>query len=105
MPKPTPHLNSLIEGYRRFRENDYSLELERWEALREGQSPQVMVIACSDSRVDPATIFGTRPGEVFVVRVPWPGGPITERAEVRREIVSPYDESCRRLGIPPRPHA
>ena len=44
-------------------------------------------------------------GDEFVVRVPWPGGPITERAEVRREIVSLYDESCRRLGIPPRPHA
>jgi hypothetical protein len=52
-----------------------------------------------DWRAQPLT------GEVFVVRVPWPGGPITERAEVRREIVSLYDESCRRLGIPPRPHA
>ncbi|GAA1702342.1 hypothetical protein GCM10009808_20330 [Microbacterium sediminicola] len=39
------------------------------------------------------------------VRVPWPGGPITERPEIRREIVALYDESCRRLGIPPRPHA
>jgi hypothetical protein len=44
-------------------------------------------------------------GDEFVVRVPWPGGPITERAEVRREIVAIYDESCRRLGIQPRPHA
>jgi len=52
-----------------------------------------------DWRAQPLT------GEVFVVRVAWPGGPITERAEVRREIVSLYDESCRRLGIPPRPHA
>ena len=39
------------------------------------------------------------------VTVPWPGGPITERAEVRREIVALYDEACRRLGIEPRPHA
>jgi len=52
-----------------------------------------------DWRAQPLT------GDEFVVRVPWPGGPITERAEVRREIVSLYDESCRRLGIPPRPHA
>lgn len=36
--------------------------------------------------------------------VPWPGGPITERAEVRREIVALYDEACRRLGVEPRPH-
>jgi len=38
------------------------------------------------------------------VRVPWPGGPITERPQVRREIVALYDEACRRLGIEPRPH-
>ena len=38
------------------------------------------------------------------LRVPWPGGAISERREVRREIVALYDESCRRLGIEPRPH-
>lgn len=37
--------------------------------------------------------------------VPWPSGAITERSEVRREIVALYDESCRRLGVEPRPHA
>lgn len=44
-------------------------------------------------------------GESLAFRVPWPGGPITERPEVRREIVALYDEACRRLGIEPRPHA
>ena len=58
----------LVAGYRRFKENDYPLEKARWEELTEGQSPRVMVIACSDSRVDPAQIFDTRPGEMFVVR-------------------------------------
>jgi hypothetical protein len=51
-----------------------------------------------DWRAQPLT------GDEFVVRLPWPGGPITERAEVRREIVALYDESCRILGIQPRPH-
>lgn len=45
------------------------------------------------------------PGAEQSVDVAWPGGPITQRAEVRREIVALYDESCRRLGIEPRPHA
>jgi len=58
----------LIEGYRRFREERWPKERERWSELAEGQSPRVMVIACSDSRVDPAQIFDTRPGEIFVVR-------------------------------------
>ena len=44
-------------------------------------------------------------GGSIEVRVPWPGGPITERREVRREIVALYDEACRRLGVEPRPHA
>ncbi len=41
---------------------------ERWQQLAEGQSPRAVVIACSDSRADPATIFDTNPGEIFVVR-------------------------------------
>ncbi|OCC24511.1 carbonate dehydratase [Croceicoccus estronivorus] len=65
---PTLELASLIEGYRRFRENGWTPRRERWAALREGQQPQVMVIACSDSRVDPAQIFDVDPGEIFVVR-------------------------------------
>ncbi len=44
-------------------------------------------------------------GAAFAVDVPWPGGHIEERAHVRREIVALYDESCRRLGVTPRPHA
>ena len=58
----------LIDGYYRFRGTEWIDERERWTELAAGQAPRVMVIACSDSRVDPATIFGTRPGEVFVVR-------------------------------------
>ena len=61
-------LSDLIVGYRRFRRFGWSRERERWSELAEGQSPQVMVIACSDSRVDPAQIFDAKPGEMFVVR-------------------------------------
>ncbi|TCP37471.1 carbonic anhydrase [Sphingomonas sp. BK235] len=60
--------HDMIDGYYRFRGNEWLEERERWTELASGQSPKVMVIACSDSRVDPATIFGSRPGEVFVVR-------------------------------------
>ncbi len=65
---PSLELAGLIEGYRRFRENAWTPRRERWAALREGQEPRVMVIACSDSRVDPAQIFDVDPGEIFVVR-------------------------------------
>ncbi|WP_313802068.1 carbonic anhydrase [Sphingobium sp.] len=58
----------MLSGYRRFRNTGWTEQRERWDDLSEGQSPRVMVIACSDSRVDPAQIFDTSPGEVFVVR-------------------------------------
>lgn len=43
-------------------------------------------------------------GGTTELTVPWPGGPITERREVRREVVALYDAACARLGVEPRPH-
>ncbi len=61
-------LDPLLAGYRRFRDSGWERERARWAELAEGQAPKVLVIACSDSRVDPATIFDVSPGEIFVVR-------------------------------------
>lgn len=62
-------MDDLIAGYRRFREDTWPREKARFEALAAlGQSPRTMVIACSDSRVDPQMIFSAAPGELFVVR-------------------------------------
>jgi len=58
----------LLEGYRRFKQERYPDEAERFANLAQGQAPATMVIACADSRVDPATIFSAAPGELFVVR-------------------------------------
>ena len=64
MNQPT----DLLAGYRRFREFRYEAEQARWRALAEGQSPRAIIIACCDSRADPATIFDSDPGDIFVVR-------------------------------------
>jgi carbonic anhydrase len=62
-------MDPLLEGYHRFRAEIWPAERARYEALaRWGQSPETMVIACSDSRVDPQTVFGAVPGEMFVMR-------------------------------------
>lgn len=58
----------LAAGYRRFRRERYRAEAERYRALAKGQRPRTMIIACADSRADPATIFSAAPGELFVVR-------------------------------------
>ena len=59
----------LTEGYRAFLDERFAREKGRYEALAEkGQSPEVMVIGCCDSRVSPEVIFDAIPGELFVVR-------------------------------------
>ena len=59
----------LIQGYRAFRSGRLAREQDRFRELAEsGQSPDVMVIGCCDSRVSPEVIFDARPGELFVVR-------------------------------------
>jgi len=59
----------LIKGYREFRKKRWPAERARYEALAsKGQKPEYLIIACSDSRSDPATIFNARPGEFFLIR-------------------------------------
>ena len=61
--------DSLLDGYRSFRNGRYGRERDRYRSLAEhGQTPEVMVIACSDSRSAPETIFDAAPGDIFVVR-------------------------------------
>lgn len=61
--------SKLIEGYRTFTTQRLPTEQSRYRELSErGQSPQVMVIGCCDSRVSPEVIFDAGPGELFVVR-------------------------------------
>jgi carbonic anhydrase len=79
-------ITKLIDGYRRFRQTDWARERERWSQLAEGQSPRVMVIACSDSRVDPTQIFDSGPGEMFVVRNV-------------AALVPPYETTAGRHGV------
>jgi carbonic anhydrase len=60
--------SDLVRGYHRFRDRDYQRQHARWIELAQSQSPRVMVIACADSRTDPALVFDAAPGEIFVVR-------------------------------------
>ena len=70
MPDQDPALPvQLVAGYRRFRATRYAGERERWRQLgEEGQRPATMVIACSDSRSGPETVFDAGPGELFIER-------------------------------------
>jgi carbonic anhydrase len=59
----------LADRFRRFKFRHFAPNQDHYEALAsDGQSPEVMVVSCCDSRVDPETIFSAMPGELFVVR-------------------------------------
>lgn len=59
----------LADRYRRFKHRNFAGNIEHYEELATfGQSPEIMLVSCCDSRVDPETIFNALPGELFVVR-------------------------------------
>jgi carbonic anhydrase len=59
----------LTEGYENFLGGRFPRERERFETLAEkGQSPEILLIGCCDSRVSPELIFDAGPGEMFVLR-------------------------------------
>jgi len=65
----TTAVDKLVQGYYSYRDSSYENSRPLIEDLVErGQRPEVAVIACSDSRVDPAILFQADPGDLFVVR-------------------------------------
>ena len=65
----SPFPRRLIDGYRTFASQRLPTEQSRYRELSvQGQSPEVMVIGCCDSRVSPEVIFDVGPGELFVMR-------------------------------------
>lgn len=91
---------NLLAGYRRFRENRVEAERERWKELAEGQAPRAIIIACSDSRADPATIFDTDPGEIFVVRNVANLVPPYERGGGRHGVSAALEFAVTQLNVP-----
>jgi carbonic anhydrase len=59
----------LTDRYRRFKHRIFVPNADQYEELATyGQNPEIMLISCCDSRVDPETIFNAMPGELFVAR-------------------------------------
>jgi carbonic anhydrase len=62
-------LQRLIKGFESFHDEYFGADRALFDDLvTKGQQPEVMVVACSDSRVDPAILTRARPGDLFIVR-------------------------------------
>ena len=60
--------DDLLAGYQRFKSGYFSENREKLRKLAEEQKPKHVLITCCDSRMEPALIFDTEPGELFVIR-------------------------------------
>ncbi|MBS1371985.1 MAG: carbonic anhydrase [Lentisphaeria bacterium] len=79
-------IHKLIEGFRNFHNNWFAGDSELFEKLRHGQHPRVCVLSCSDSRVDPAILLESDPGDLFVIRNV-------------ANLVPPYEPDARHHGV------
>lgn len=61
-------MQKLIEGLHHFQSEIFGTQRELFERLAEGQSPEVLFITCSDSRINPNLLTQTEPGELFILR-------------------------------------
>lgn len=79
-------ISDLHNGYRAFRAGAYQKQADLYSELGEGQSPNIMIIGCADSRAEPADIFNAAPGQLFVVRNV-------------ANLVPPYEETPGQHGV------
>ena len=61
-------MHDFLEKHKKFHQQYFRDEPELYKTLQSGQNPKALVIACSDSRADPALITNAQPGDLFVVR-------------------------------------
>jgi len=88
--------DKIIQGYKKFRAGDNSV---MQELAAKGQQPKIMVVACCDSRVDPAILLQCDPGDLFVVRNVANIIPPFENDEYHHGTSAALEFAIRRLNV------
>lgn len=63
-----PADRKIVTGFRHYRQKTYRANADLFKKLAVGQNPRVMVVSCCDSRVDPAILTASDPGDLFILR-------------------------------------
>lgn len=61
-------IKQLIDGFAAFTRRSYRAGNPYMRLVKQGQSPRIALVACSDSRVDPSLTLDCDPGDLFVIR-------------------------------------
>ena len=61
-------MKRLLDGLKKFQNQIFPEERELFERLANHQSPEALLITCSDSRIVPEMITQTKPGDLFICR-------------------------------------
>lgn len=62
-------IRRVVDGYKKFKKEYFEDKTHEFQNLVDnGQKPKILIIACSDSRVDPAIVTNSKPGDLFVIR-------------------------------------
>lgn len=93
------NFHELIQGFHNFKEDYFLREREFFSGLAHGQSPKTLVVACCDSRVDPAILMGCRPGDLFVARSIAAIIPDVEKAGEHDAVVSAVEYAVKHLDV------
>ena len=93
-------IQTLLRGVKSFREREYGEPGALMPSLSSGQQPGAMMIACADSRVDPALIFGARPGDLLVVRQAANLVPPPDKEHIGSAVMSAVELGLKALRIP-----
>lgn len=92
-------ISKFISGFKRFQTNYFGRDKELFGELKQGQNPSALVIACSDSRVDPAILTDCQPGDLFVVRNVANLVPPYEKGAGLHGVSTALEFSVRSLGV------
>ena len=58
----------LLDGFERFKKTYFGDDNKLYASMKEGQPAKILMVACCDSRVDPAILTDCDPGDLFTVR-------------------------------------
>lgn len=93
------NFHKLLEGFHNFKQKYFLKERQYFESLEKVQNPKTLVIACCDSRVDPAILLHCKPGELFVIRNVAALVPAIDQASNPCSVMSAIEYGVKHLNI------